>query len=281
MQQSIRKTWVERQCETRDIDEGKEVQTDQLVDNMGQGQEQGQDNPLGGMKKMMKGDKIDEGWRVTTRDKGWTKRSKLCETKMRTIMREKNVDNEGDMQSSAEHGWWPWEQAAMIFLYAFDEENVPRLDFFHFEWHMSICYTRTRSGSNWFYVIISIVTTFNCVIYYPCCVHCRLDITSFCWAISSSNRIYRCCCSLNNIVIVPAAECAIVVATAVLWSLSSTKIILFPNTTSQFLRLHLELFYASQHSWYHPFLVIIRALLFNAVVISPCHSTTNSERRKG
>ena len=37
------------------------MQTDQLVDNMGQGQEQGQDNPLGGMKKMMKGDKIDEG----------------------------------------------------------------------------------------------------------------------------------------------------------------------------------------------------------------------------
>ena len=93
MQQSIRKMWVERRCETRDIDEGKEVQTDQLVDNMGQGQKQGQDNPLRGMKKMMRDDKIDDGWRVTTRDKGWTKRSTLCETKMRTIMREKNVDN--------------------------------------------------------------------------------------------------------------------------------------------------------------------------------------------
>ena len=131
---------------------------------------------------------------------------------------------------------------------------MPRLD---------ILCVSIRSGSNWFYVIISIVTTFNCIIHYPCCVHCRLDITSFCWAISLSNRIYRCCCSLNNIVIVPAAECAIVVATAVLWSLSSTKIILFPNTTSQFLRLHLELYYASQHCRYHPFLIIIRALLFN------------------
>jgi hypothetical protein len=37
------------------------VQTDQLVDNMGQGQEQGQDNSLGGMKKMMRDDKIDDG----------------------------------------------------------------------------------------------------------------------------------------------------------------------------------------------------------------------------
>jgi hypothetical protein len=56
---------------------------------MGQGQKQGQDNPLRGMKMMMRDGKIDDGWRVTTRDKGWTKRSTLCETKMRTIMREK------------------------------------------------------------------------------------------------------------------------------------------------------------------------------------------------
>ena len=166
-------------------------------------------------------------------------------------------------------------------LYLIKRERAKAWFFSFWVIYVNILCVSIRSGSNWFYVIISIVTTFNCVIYYPCCVHCRLDITSFCWAISLSNRIYRCCCSLNNIVIVPAAECAIVVATAVLWSLSSTKIILFPNTTSQFLRLHLELFYASQHSWYHPFLVIIRALLFNAVVISPCHSTTNSERRKG
>ena len=67
MQQSIRKTWVER-CETRDINEGKEVKTNQLVDNMGQGQ--GQDNPLRRIKKMMRDDKNYEGWRVTTRDKG-------------------------------------------------------------------------------------------------------------------------------------------------------------------------------------------------------------------
>ena len=183
------------------------------------------------------------------------------------------------MQPSTEHGMMTKRTSGN---YTWLRENVPRLDFFKF-WviYVNILCVSIRSGSNWFYVIISIVTTFNCIIHYPCCVHCRLDITSFCWAISLWNRIYRCCCSLNNIAIVPAAECAIVVATAVLWSLSSTKIILFPNTTSQFLRLHLELFYASQHSWYHPFLVIIRALLFNAVVISPCHSTTNSERRKG
>ena len=171
---------------------------------MGQGQKQGQDNPLRGMKMMMRDGKIDDGWRVTTRDKGWTKRSTLCETKMRTIMRENKT---WTMREICNHwqnmGWWPWEQAAMIFLYAFDEENVPRLDFFHFEWHMSICYTRTRSGSNWFYVIISIVTTFNCVIYYPCCVHCRLDIESFCWAISSSNRIYLCCCALSTTLFCP------------------------------------------------------------------------------
>jgi hypothetical protein len=37
------------------------VQTDQLVDNMGQGQKEGQDNPLRGMKKMMRGDKIKDG----------------------------------------------------------------------------------------------------------------------------------------------------------------------------------------------------------------------------
>jgi hypothetical protein len=37
------------------------VQTDQLVDNMGQGQKQGQDNPLRGMKMMMRDGKIDDG----------------------------------------------------------------------------------------------------------------------------------------------------------------------------------------------------------------------------
>jgi hypothetical protein len=35
----------------RDIEEGKEVQIDQLVDN----------NPLRGMKKMMRDDKLDDG----------------------------------------------------------------------------------------------------------------------------------------------------------------------------------------------------------------------------
>jgi hypothetical protein len=143
----------------------------------------------------------DDEWRQETR--GGRRGASYVRQKWGLLCEKKNVDNEGDMQSSAEHGWWPWEQAAMIFLYAFDEENVPRLDFFHFEWHMSICYTRTRSGSNWFYVIISIVTTFNCVIYYPCCVHCRLDIESFCWAISSSNRIYLCCCALSTTLFCP------------------------------------------------------------------------------
>jgi hypothetical protein len=66
-------------------------------------------------------------------------------------------------------------------------------------------------------------------------------------------------------VIVPAAECAIVIAFAVLWSLSSTKIIIYPNTTLHFLRLHLE---SLRHSIVG--IILFIALLFDAVVISKC-----------
>jgi hypothetical protein len=94
-----------------------------------------------------------------------------------------------------------------------------------------------------------------------------------------SNRINCWCCSLNNIVVVPAAY---VIATAILWSLSSTDIkILFPNTTSQFLCLYLE---SLRHSIVGIVSTFLRhhssPLLFDAVIIIlPSQSTIKSDRR--
>ena len=71
--------------------------------------------------------------------------------------------------------------------------------------------------------------------------------------------------------------CAVVVATAVLLPFSCTKIILFPNITSQFLHLHLE---SLRHSIVG---IILFTSSFVAVVVRhcllhlPCQSTINSD----
>ena len=91
------------------------MQTDQLVDNMGQGQKQGQDNPLRGMKKMMSDDKINDGWRMTSDNE----RQGVDEEEH--VMWDKNEDyyarkKRGQLgrYATIDVRWWPREQAAII-----------------------------------------------------------------------------------------------------------------------------------------------------------------------